>query len=718
MTTKPSTTTDRRTRAHQDATPLPPPPLGVKMMTRPEAAAFLGLGLKTFTDWERHGRVAIPRYRARTGTGRAMFYARADLERLREEVRAQELPAPDPERPGVYRVPIRSRLHNMVALIDAADLPKVEGKHWNVRVDTADGTPEVVLSSVTERIVPLKRVIMGVDAPEFKDQLVCFKNGDPLDCRRANLAVTTFAAKAGSTAKIAARAGRPTSSKYKGVHWDATRRFWLAQIGSREKHHALGRFRDEAQAAAAYDAAARNMFGPAALLNFPDGNIPAPTFLDPDGQIVREKHAYRVPRGLPVPPPGAAMLTREEAALALDVSTGTLGIWERAGDVSIPRYRAKDQTGANILYAASDIASLREELDKVGQPYADPHPDRAGVWRVPLRTLSGYIEALIDEADLHIVQGKKWNFVKHTGGGLRGGDVIMVGQRDAHKTLLKRLILGLENEGPNTRIIYANGNPLDCRRANLIIRGRDQSTQRGYKILQRSGRPTSSRFKGVCWNEREGKWQSQIRVDDKPKKLGMFDDQEDAAYAYDEAARELWGADARVNFPEPGELPSAAAPVDPAELSPRAPGAAARLPGKPIDFAAVLNDGGSVTISWRSTNSAASAGVTFGVSRRLPGQSAFTRIATTDGSTSQTRRPCFTDTTVPASALTPDSAGTEYLVQGARGEETGEASDVLVVKSDATGRLLTTGACVQKVGTLVQTNGKFEQTSGTLTQAA
>lgn len=168
----------------------------------------------------------------------------------------------------------------------------------------------------------------------------------------------------------------------------------------------------------------------------------------------------------------------------------------------------------------------------------------------------------------------------------------------------------------------------------------------------------------------------------------MFNDEEDAAYTYDEAARELWGAGARVNFPEPGELPSAAAPVNPAELSAEAP--EARPPVKPTDFAAVLNPDGSVTISWRSGRSAASAGATFAVSRRLPGQTGFMRIGTAGGSTAQNRRPLFTDATVPAEHLAPGAAGSgaEYIVQGSRGEALGEASDVLVVRFDADGTFL------------------------------
>ncbi len=688
MNTTPSTTLETPKRSRRSPGDLPPPPPGVDVLTRVQAAAFMGVSLGAFGVWERDGRVTIPRYRAESGIGRAIFYARADLERLREEFRNLEEPYPDPERPGVYRVPVSSRLHTMEALIDAADLPKVQGKRWNVRVDREDGKAEVIFASTTERVVPLKRIMLGVDGVECKEQIVDFVNGDPLDCRRGNLVIRTRTEVNLNKRKAAARCGYAATSKYRGVAWDVTRRLWKVQIGSREVHRMLGRFRDEHQAAAAYDAAAREIFGASAVLNFPDGIVPAPTFLGPDGKIVREKNAYRVPRGLPTPPPGVAMLTREEAAAALDVSTGTLGIWERTGDVRFPRYRVKAQTGTPILYAAADIARLREELDAVGQPYADPHPARAGVWRVPLRTLGGFVEALIDEADLPIVRGKKWNFVKYSGNGRDRGDVVLVGPRDLDRLQLKRLIMGLDGEGHTKRVLHANGNPLDCRRENLVIGTPEKTTRRGYKILHRSGRPTTSRFKGVCWNEREGAWQSQIRVDDKPRLLGMFDDEEDAALAYDEAARELWGAEARVNFPEPGELPSAAAPVDPADLFQGAP--AARLPGKPADFAAVLNPDGSVTLSWRSAHSAASAGVTFAVSRKLPGQREFVRIGTAEGSTSQVRRPCFTDATVPAEHLSggAERKGAEYLVQGCRGSTLGAASDVLVVTFGADGTFL------------------------------
>lgn len=692
MSTTPSPASDQPKHPRRTPGKLPPPPPGVPVMTRLEAAAFMGVSLGSFGIWERDGRVTIPRYRAATGTGGTIYYTVHDLTRLREEFRKLVEPYPDPERPGVYRVPIRSNQEHMEALIEAADLPKVEGKHWNVRGGRDDRKDEVILSSVTERSIPLKRVIMGVDPPECKDSIVDFINGDPLDCRRANLVLKTRSEVNLAKAKPTQRAGRPAASKYRGVDWDATRGLWRAQAGGRAAHRRLGRFRDEAQAAAAYDAVAREVFGDAAPLNFPDGNVPAPTFLDPDGQIVREKNKYRVPRDIPAPPPGVPMLTREEAAEIMQVSKHTFGGWELAGHITIPRYRAKDTTGSPILYAAADIARLREELDKVGQPYPDPHPTRAGVWRVPLRTLDGYLEALVDEADLHHVRGTKWNFAMREGNRASKGTVFSVGPRDSERVQLTRLIMGLDGDERSKRVKHANGNPLDCRRANLVIGTPAQTTRQCYKILQRAGRPTSSRFKGVSWNERSGAWKAQIRIDDVPRQLGSFDEEEDAAFAYDEAARATWGEEARVNFPRAGELPSAAAPVHPIELSEDAEVPAARLPGKPRECTVTLSDDGSVTLTWRCVNAAASAGVSFAITRKLPGQREFARIGTAPGTTHQSRVATFTDATVPAADLFGEHARAEYTVQASRGTDTGEASDVLVVKvnTDGAARVRTT----------------------------
>lgn len=57
---------------------------------------------------------------------------------------------------------------------------------------------------------------------------------------------------------------------------------------------------------------------------------------------------------------------------------------------------------------------------------------------------------------------------------------------------------------------------------------------------RRPRKQKSSRFKGVCWNKGAGKWHAQIRINKRSKHLGHFNNEEDAATAYDEAAEKCF----------------------------------------------------------------------------------------------------------------------------------------------------------------------------------
>lgn len=62
-------------------------------------------------------------------------------------------------------------------------------------------------------------------------------------------------------------------SQYKGVSWCKREGRWFAQIQHQRKHRHLGYHASEADAAIAYDAAARELFGSFARLNFPDVEV-------------------------------------------------------------------------------------------------------------------------------------------------------------------------------------------------------------------------------------------------------------------------------------------------------------------------------------------------------------------------------------------------------------------------------------------------------------
>ena len=85
---------------------------------------------------------------------------------------------------------------------------------------------------------------------------------------------------------------------------------------------------------------------------------------------------------------------------------------------------------------------------------------------------------------------------------------------------------------------------LDNRRTNLRLATLSQS--RAGVALRRDNR---SGFRGVTWAKRAQQWQAEIQVAGKRQFLGYFDVKEDAARAYDAAARDAFGEFAQFNFP-------------------------------------------------------------------------------------------------------------------------------------------------------------------------
>ncbi len=96
---------------------------------------------------------------------------------------------------------------------------------------------------------------------------------------------------------------------------------------------------------------------------------------------------------------------------------------------------------------------------------------------------------------------------------------------------------------------HVNGDGLDNRRSNL----REATTGENSRNRRRQSNNASG-FKGVAWNKNDRKWRAQVGADaGKRRFLGSYTTAEEAARAYDAAARELYGAYASVNFPQPGE---------------------------------------------------------------------------------------------------------------------------------------------------------------------
>lgn len=99
---------------------------------------------------------------------------------------------------------------------------------------------------------------------------------------------------------------------------------------------------------------------------------------------------------------------------------------------------------------------------------------------------------------------------------------------------------------------HRNGDGLDNQGSNLR-----PTTKKENAANARIRADSRTGFKGVGLHGPSGRWRARVMCDGRSRHLGLFDNPEDAARAYDAAAIELFGEFARPNFPPaPKELAS------------------------------------------------------------------------------------------------------------------------------------------------------------------
>jgi len=122
-------------------------------------------------------------------------------------------------------------------------------------------------------------------------------------------------------------------------------------------------------------------------------------------------------------------------------------------------------------------------------------------------------------------------------------------QPKIHRLIMSRMLGRDLKKGEH--VDHINGNGLDNRRSNLRISSNSQNHANTKK--QRGN--YSSKYKGVCWIKNVKKWAAYIGSNKKGsivkrKYLGYYKIEEEAARAYDKAAKEHYGEFAGLNFPE------------------------------------------------------------------------------------------------------------------------------------------------------------------------
>lgn len=156
-----------------------------------------------------------------------------------------------------------------------------------------------------------------------------------------------------------------------------------------------------------------------------------------------------------------------------------------------------------------------------------------GVAKVPLyaRDKSVRAYALIDAADAERVSQYRW----YVGSG--GYATHSLSRRREEKNpveiKLHRFLMGLR-PGDLMQVDHINRDRLDNRRSNLrLVTAAEQAQNQG------SSRGSSSKYRGVVWHRRIGKWQASIRIDNRLTHLGYFTDEDEAGRVAQEARLRL-----------------------------------------------------------------------------------------------------------------------------------------------------------------------------------
>ncbi|MCP4610505.1 MAG: hypothetical protein GY845_17490 [Planctomycetes bacterium] len=140
--------------------------------------------------------------------------------------------------------------------------------------------------------------------------------------------------------------------------------------------------------------------------------------------------------------------------------------------------------------------------------------------------------AIVDLDMLPLLSPYKWNY-----NGIRNGKGYASTKIDGTDVRMHQLIMGVIK---GKEIDHINGNSLDNRRENL------RHCTHGVNLQNKAGWGYS-KYKGV--SRYKNKFQAHIMKEGKSYHLGTFNNDVDAAKAYDKKARELYGKDAYINYP-------------------------------------------------------------------------------------------------------------------------------------------------------------------------
>ncbi|MCX5632499.1 MAG: AP2 domain-containing protein [Phycisphaerae bacterium] len=143
---------------------------------------------------------------------------------------------------------------------------------------------------------------------------------------------------------------------------------------------------------------------------------------------------------------------------------------------------------------------------------------------------------IVDQDDYQKLAGYPWQLFEN-----KSGSFYAVQFNNGRFIKMHRVIM---NAPPGKIVDHRNHEGLDNTKRNLRFATIAQNNYNNRKVKNRS-----SKYKGVCRRKERNKWHAYISYNCKKIHLGYFDNEEDAARVYDNAAKLYHGEFAVLNFP-------------------------------------------------------------------------------------------------------------------------------------------------------------------------